>query len=103
LESDDDNNDELADLQELIPGESIQREATATDGGMAFDASVAYARNILFNPSEYLLDDRIDTTHMNYRREPHGAPTTPAEFASLLPTLDHLRDFNVVTLDEDRF
>ena len=60
---------------------------------MAFDASVAYARNILFNPSEYLLDDRIDTTTMNYRREPYGVPTTPAEFARLPPTLDHLRDF----------
>ena len=84
LESDD---DELADLPELIPGELTSRAATAMDAGMA------YARNVLFNPSEYFLDNRIDTRHMNYRREPFGVPTTPLEFASLLPTLDHLLDF----------
>lgn len=84
LESD---NDKLADLPDLIPGEQILREA------MAMDAGMTYARNILFNPSEYFLNDRIDTMHMNFRREPFGVPTTPLEFASLPPTFDHLLDF----------
>jgi len=87
LESDDDNdNDELAELHELFPGALIQQEA------MTMDIGAAYARNVLFNPSEYFLNDRIDTSHMNYQRELVGVPTTPLEFASLPPTLDHLRN-----------
>ena len=54
---------------------------------------MAYARNVLFKPSEYFLDDQIDTSHMNYQREPFGVPTAPLEFASLPPTLDHLLEF----------
>ena len=57
LESDEDD-----DLPELIPGATIQQEQRTMDIG------TAYARNALFNPSEYILDDRIDTSHIFYRR-----------------------------------